>query len=347
MLPTAPRYAIALGLGLLGGAVFHLLTLPLPWMLGAMLFTMIASVSGAPLASPRLARPAMSAVIGVVLGTYFQPELFARADEWLASIAALMVFIALCGSVGVVFFRYVGHMDWRTAYFAGMPGGLIEMVLAADANGADSAKVALVHSTRIFLTVLILPGLLLWAEGGDTLTRSPASMVGPTPENIGMLLVLAAAGAAVGRLLRLPAAYLLGPMLLVAGLELTGILRGLQPPTVLVWGAQVVIGTVIGCRFIGVSWRHVGGVVGLTAGSIALFLILAFGFAAMLTTLLGIPMAQGALAFAPGGVAEMSLVAISLGVDATYVALHHVLRISAVMALAPLVFRHLTPRIPP
>jgi hypothetical protein len=35
----------------------------------------------------------------------------------------------------------------------------------------------------------------------------------------------------------------------------------------------------------------------------------------------------------------MSLVAIALHVDAAYVALHHVIRISAVMAAAPLVFK--------
>ncbi|WP_349359152.1 AbrB family transcriptional regulator [Stappia sp.] len=344
VLLTASRYVFALGLGLIGGAVFHLLNLPLPWMLGAMLFTMVASVSGAPLASPRLARPAMSAVIGVVLGTYFQPELFARAGDWLISIAALFVFLVLCGAVAVTFFHFVGRMDWKTAYFAGMPGGLIEMVLAADANGADSSKVALVHSTRVFLTVMVLPGLVVWAEGGEAVARGVSAMTDMTFENVGLLLVFAAAGAFFGKLLRLPARYLMGPMLLVAALELTGVVSDLHPPTVLVWGAQVVIGTVIGCRFVGVTWRGVAGVVGLTAGSIVLFLGLALAFAALLEQLMGIRMVQGVLAFAPGGVAEMSLVAISLEADAAFVALHHVIRISAVMALAPLVFALLAPR---
>ncbi|WP_084649913.1 AbrB family transcriptional regulator [Stappia stellulata] len=337
---VASRYGLSLSFGLTGGAVFYLLGLPLPWMLGAMLLTLICSVSGLPLASPKSARPAMSAIIGVVLGTYFQPELFAHAGEWLFSISALFVFIALAGGIGVTYFHFVGRMDWKTAYFAGMPGGLIEMVLAADANGADSRKVALVHSTRIFLTVMMLPPLVTWMEGA----AGPASarpMMPVTVESVVLVLLLAAGGALLGRLLHLPARYLMGPMLLCATLNLSGVLHDLAPPTLLVWGAQIVIGTVIGCRFIGVDWRHVIGVVVLTAGSILAFLCLAFAVAILLQSVMGIPLAQGVLAFAPGGVAEMSLVAIALHVDAAFVALHHVIRISVVMAVAPLVFRFL------
>ena len=335
---VAFRYLLSLSFGLTGGAVFYLLGLPLPWMLGAMLLTLICSVSGLPLASPKSARPAMSAIIGVVLGTYFQPELFAHVGEWLFSISALFVFIALAGGIGVSYFHFVGRMDWKTAYFAGMPGGLIEMVLAADANGADSRKVALVHSTRIFLTVMMLPPLVTWMEGA----AGPASarpMMPVTLESVLLVALLASGGALLGRLLHLPARYLMGPMLLCAVLNLSGVLHDLAPPTLLVWGAQVVIGTVIGCRFIGVDWRHVIGVVALTAGSILAFLCLAFGVALLLQAVMDIPLAQGVLAFAPGGVAEMSLVAIALHVDAAYVALHHVIRISVVMAAAPLVFK--------
>lgn len=45
------------------------------------------------------------------------------------------------------------------------------------------------------------------------------------------------------------------------------------------------------------------------------------------------------LAFAPGGVAEMSLVALALGIDAAYVATHHVVRIFIIVVAAPLLFR--------
>ncbi|MBL6431410.1 MAG: AbrB family transcriptional regulator [Alphaproteobacteria bacterium] len=256
---VAFRYLLSLSFGLTGGAVFYLLGLPLPWMLGAMLLTLICSVSGLPLASPKSARPAMSAIIGVVLGTYFQPELFANVGEWLFSISALFVFIALAGGIGVSYFHFVGRMDWKTAYFAGMPGGLIEMVLAADANGADSRKVALVHSTRIFLTVMMLPPLVTWMEGA----AGPASARPMMPVTLESVLLVACwpLAAPCSGACCITARYLMGPMLLCAVLNLSGVLHDHARRRCWSGAAQVVIGTVIGCRFIGVDWRHVIGVV--------------------------------------------------------------------------------------
>jgi uncharacterized membrane protein AbrB (regulator of aidB expression) len=53
----------------------------------------------------------------------------------------------------------------------------------------------------------------------------------------------------------------------------------------------------------------------------------------------GIPARQVLLAYAPGGLAEMSLIALSLDIDAAYVSTHHILRILFVIGIAPLVFR--------
>ena len=47
-MPPLARIAAGLALGTLGGVLFHALALPLPWMLGALFFTMAASVAGLP-----------------------------------------------------------------------------------------------------------------------------------------------------------------------------------------------------------------------------------------------------------------------------------------------------------
>ena len=52
--------------------------------------------------------------------------------------------------------------------------------------------------------------------------------------------------------------------------------------------------------------------------------------------MLGLPIAALVLAFAPGGLAEMSLIALALGVDPAFVSSHHVVRIFLVVVLAPL-----------
>jgi uncharacterized protein len=53
----------------------------------------------------------------------------------------------------------------------------------------------------------------------------------------------------------------------------------------------------------------------------------------------GEPFSALVLVYAPGGFAEMSLVALALGADAAFVAAHHLFRIAVVIALAPSLFR--------
>jgi uncharacterized membrane protein AbrB (regulator of aidB expression) len=45
------------------------------------------------------------------------------------------------------------------------------------------------------------------------------------------------------------------------------------------------------------------------------------------------------LVLAPGGLAEMTLVALSLGVDVAFVSTMHLLRIALVVILAPAIFK--------
>jgi uncharacterized membrane protein AbrB (regulator of aidB expression) len=61
--------------------------------------------------------------------------------------------------------------------------------------------------------------------------------------------------------------------------------------------------------------------------------------AALVYALTGLPFASLVLAFSPGGLAEMSLIALALDIDPAFVATHHVVRIFLVVVLAPLAFR--------
>ncbi|HSK41850.1 MAG TPA: AbrB family transcriptional regulator, partial [Arenibaculum sp.] len=45
------------------------------------------------------------------------------------------------------------------------------------------------------------------------------------------------------------------------------------------------------------------------------------------------------LAYAPGGLAEMSLIALSLDLDTAFVSTHHMVRIILIVVLAPAAFR--------
>jgi hypothetical protein len=66
---------------------------------------------------------------------------------------------------------------------------------------------------------------------------------------------------------------------------------------------------------------------------------LTLGFSLALEPLAGSSIQATILSFAPGGLAEMSLIALALNVDAAFVSTHHVVRIALIVTLSPLVFR--------
>ena len=303
-----------------------------------MVATTAASLGGATLYVPGPMRSIMVAVIGVLLGASFTPEVLDKAREWPLTIGCLLLHLSLL--VGILFFyfhRIVG-LDAPTAYFSAAPGGLSEMVITGAAMGADDRTIALVQIARVLLVVLVIP---FWYRFMTGVTTTPSSM-GPSIEavELGEVAVLGAcavAGVWIGRLIRLPAYRLSGPLLASAAVHVTG-LSSSAPPWEVVAVAQVVVGSAIGARFTGVPMRRVLGITAAAVVSTVVMLAATIVFALVLAPATGIDWRSIVLAFAPGGLAEMSLIALSLGIETAFVATHHVIRIGFIVVGAPLVF---------
>lgn len=326
-------------LGALGGWAFWWLNLPLPWMLGALFATMTAAVAGLPVAGPGRIRGAVVAVIGVLLGAGFTPALLQEIGAWALTLGALALYLALSLAVLIPWFRVAGRFDRRTAFFAAMPGGLSEMVELAEAAGADVPRVILAHSLRIAMTVAVIAVWFRWIEGVPVgQGTGQAGFADLAVVDLILLALAAVAGSALGLALRLPAPTLLGPMAVSAALHLGGATDS-APPVELVVAAQVILGTILGCRFAGISARSLVPAAALSLGATLVMLGLALGFALVLQGATGQDADQILLAYAPGGLTEMSLVALALNAEAAFVATHHVVRILLVIVAAPLMLR--------
>jgi membrane AbrB-like protein len=132
-------------------------------------------------------------------------------------------------------------------------------------------------------------------------------------------------------------------MMLSAAAHLTGLTTA-QPPAELVAAAQVVAGSAIGARFAGTAAVTFLRLAIHALSATVIMVLLAILFAAGLHAGSGMPLPDLILALAPGGLAEMSLVALALHADAAFVSTHHVARISMVVAMAPALHRLLPGR---
>ncbi len=337
-LPPFARILLALAIGAAGGTAFNLMNLPLPWMLGALFATMAAAIGGAPVLPPARLRPATVAVIGVLLGARFTPDVLGQAADWGLTLLILLVYLAAVGLIVVPFYRFVGRFDWTTAYFAGMPGGLAEMIEIGEARGARVDQVILSHSLRIVMTIALIAFWFRVVQGATVSGAAGAAAGWPALPDLALLLLAAVLGSLLGHRLRLPAPAFLGPLVVSAGLHLTGLTHS-APPAVLVSAAQVILGTVLGARFIGIRPAALLRSGALSLGATLLILALALGFGQAMRAWAGIDLDQALLALAPGGLTEMGLIALAIHADVAFVALHHVVRILAIIVAAPVVHR--------
>ena len=78
---------ITIAIGSMGGGAFFVLNLPLPWMLGAIFATTLVALAKLPLDSPSQVRPFVVAVIGVMLGSEFEPDTFSQINQWIVSVS--------------------------------------------------------------------------------------------------------------------------------------------------------------------------------------------------------------------------------------------------------------------
>lgn len=331
---------LGLSVGALGGVCFALISAPLAWLLGALAFTASGTLLGAPFTCPQRLRMIMIAILGVMLGSSFTPQLAGNLIGWLPSVFALLVVVFIIIGANYFYFRRIVQFDQTTAYFCAAPGGLTEMALSGESYGADVRIISLVHATRIMVVVMIIPFYFRVIENLDmpVMPAGGTALLDLGIADGSILIACAVVGVFFGRLARLPAPAFLGPMLLSVFVHITGITSS-GPPSGLVAMAQVVLGTAIGCRFAGLLLKDVWKTILIAALSAIFAIILAAILGVVLAPLLGINPVSLTLAFAPGGLAEMSLIALSLGIDTAFVSSMHVLRILLIVLIVPMCFR--------
>ena len=336
-----PRWTLymlaSLFLGTIGGLIFDWLTIPLAWMIGAMVFTTGAALSGAPVRGSRRIRTIFIPVLGIMLGSSFTPETLGQVSSWVPSVVTMLLFVVIVVAVVGVFLHKAMGFGLVSAYFSATPGGLATMVVIGGEMGGDERRIGLTHSIRIMLTVLIIPFYFRIFEGYVPGGLGSLGSVVNLSLRDAAILVSCMLGYPLFKVLRLPSAQILGPMTLSAIIHVTGLTTA-KPPVEIVNIAQVVIGTGIGARFVGVSVVRLYPVMMAAAGG-TVFMV---GFAAVaalaLEALTGLPFVAIWLAFAPGGVAEMTLISLALGIDVAFVSTHHLVRVVFMVITAPLIF---------
>ena len=315
-----------------------LLHLPLPWLLGPIFACLIASLFGVPMRGIKIVNDAMRTILGVAVGATFTTTLLASMAGMWPTLLMIPVMTACIGVVGVLYFQKLWGFDFATSYYSAMPGGLQDMLVFGEEAGGDVRALSLIHATRIMVIVVTLPFLLTWVWEADLSNPPGAPAASIDPLQLGLMIFCGLAGWQVAKRVGMFGATILGPLLLAAVFALSGVLQH-RPPAEAIWAAQFFIGMGVGSKYAGVTMKEVRTDVTAGLGFCVILLVMTVIFAETIHLAGLAPPLETILAFAPGGQAELTVLALIVGADMAFVVAHHVLRIFVVILGAPLFAR--------
>lgn len=337
---TLLRCALTLGCAALGVAFFFAVGLPLPLLLGPMFACLIGALAGLPLQGIRPVSDAMRPVLGVAVGASLTPALFDRVGEMALSVALVPVFVLTIGLAGYPYFRKVWGFDHATSYYAAMPGGLQDMLVFGEQAGADPRALSLIHTTRVLVIVSLVPFLMTWIWGLSLLGPPGAPAASVPVHELLIMLACGVLGWWLGGLVGLFGAPILGPLIVSGAASMTDLLHH-RPPAEVMQFAQFFLGLGIGVKYTGITVAEIKRVLTASLGFCVVLAILSVIFAEIVIQSGLAPPLEAVIAFAPGGQAEMVLLAVIAGTDMAFVVTHHLIRIVVVILGAPIAARFL------
>jgi uncharacterized protein len=307
---------------------------PAPWLIGPLVVAIAASVSGAvELRVPRMVFVAAQAAIGTLIAQTFTPPVVGSiARSWAVMLLVVVTTIAAAALAGWLLARF-SSIPAPTAAWGSTPGGAAAMTAMSADYGADQRIVAFMQYLRVTLVVLSASAVsrVLLPAG-----MHPHALAASAPDPLALLetLVVAVAGTWGAIRLRIPAASLLGPMVLGAVLHGTGIVRITVPPVVLD-AAYVAIGLAIGLLYTRATVRYVLRVLPPLVLSTVVLIGLCCASAALLVATVHVDALTAYLATTPGGLDSVTVIALGSGANVPLVLAVQALRVFVVILTGP------------
>lgn len=316
-------------------AFLEWLGLPAGMLLGPMIVAIIFSARGGTFHISDPVSDGSQAIIGLMIAPSINLSILATAtrEPWLF-IGITATTISLSMMIGWVMTR-LRLLPGTVAVWGSMPGAAAAMVMMARDEGAPWQLVAVMSYLRICF-VAVLASLVAALATGHTESPPPGGAWFPPLDALGLAqtVVISVVGIYGGRLLRLPAAQLLGPIFLGAGLEIAGLVRP-QLPGWLLAASYFLLAWRIGLGFTPEIIAAARKALPWIAAAVCTQIGLLAGCGALLAHMTGRDLMTAYLAMSPGGVDSVAIIGSAVPIDTPFVASMQVFRFVVVLLIGP------------
>ena len=330
---------------LLGAAIFLWFELPLPWLFGPLFSCLLAALIGINLYSIKILSDAMRTILGVAVGATVTLSFLLALPGFWNTLIFIPITVILSGIIGVWYFQKLCGYDFPTAYYSSMPGGLQDMLVFGEEAGGNVRAMSLIHATRVLVIIIALPILLtfIW---GISLDKPPGDPIRNFEiEQLIILGICGIAGWKIASFFGMFGASILGPLILTAIASITGILHT-RPPVEAIWAAQYFIALGIGVKYVGVTAQEIRKDILAGLGFCIFLLVITLSIVSLVINYNLAHAVDAMLSMAPGGQAELVVMALIVGADLGFVVAHHLFRIFIVILGAPIMERFMKSKYP-
>lgn len=333
--------AATLAAALIGGLGFQYFGVPGGAMSGSVIAVAFMSYFGAATPIGNLLRLVAMAITGTSIGSAIEPATLKNITSYPVSIVIMAVCVVAVTFCSAAVSILISRWSKPTALLAAVPGSMAYILSVSLTMGADLPRVAVVQMSRVIFLVVLLP-LIIVAESGVHL--GPIGGVVSDPPFV--LAYTGAAAVALGLVfvrLKMGGGMLFGAMIASGIIHATGLAPGRVPMPIMLVG-QIMIGAWAGSRFAGFDWSLFGRTILASSLAIGTSLLVSFGFASFASTFLGMPFGATLIAYAPGGLEAMMVLALGLGIDPLFVSAHHFSRYFLINLTLPFIVQYLMKR---
>lgn len=334
---------------LLAGWLLKMLNLPAPFLLGSLFGTWFAGRVLLPyfpklpaLGIPRWFNIAVVLGLSTLIGAAFQPEMIAKLSIWSGSVVAMLLTTLLATAAGYYYLHHIRAYDRILALLCTLPGGQAEVIALSRDLVEKDYVVAFCHLVRVAFIASLIPLLLFLTEGQMGVEASyTATAQLPHLQNLSALDLLHFAAIAGGgflfaKLIRLPIAHLLGPLIVSSVAHLFGWVEIPRVQEFIIL-AQVTIGGGVGSRLAQIETREIISYLGDALVNTLILVVIYCGVALLVGRYMAIEPMKMILAFIPGGIYEVTVLALIFGYELAFVAFHHTVRLLLVFLSLPVV----------
>ncbi|SEA64023.1 hypothetical protein SAMN05421743_106200 [Thalassobacillus cyri] len=339
------KLSISYMIAVIGGAAFHLLHFPLPWILGPVTFLLLYKITTQqPTDASLKLRNISFGFLGIQIGGTFTANTFINVTPYLLPYTIFTLILIAISLLNAYFLSKVIEVDAKTSMLGSVPGGLSAMLALSESLKGNTVLVTIIQTIRLVTILFVIPFAATHFFVREAGQGVPVSTTAPPGEWYTLVIYIAAF--VFGSLLqkRVPASLVIIPMLM------TGISRAfgiplLELPAMLFILAQLSLGVYLG-NSVSITDLVKAGRYCLYYFILALLLIgMSFGFGVLLSEWTSMSLPTAILSIAPGGLIEMALTADEAGGDPSIVSSLQMIRLLMIVLILPFVLQCVLPKL--